>query len=393
MLLVTGFPGFIARRLVAGVLERNSREGAVALIEPRMGRRAERAVADLGATGGRVRLVEGDITAPGLGLSDDVARELRGDVTRVLHLAAVYDLTVPRALAERVNVEGTGNVLDFVESCERSPRLGYFSTVQVAGDRTGRIYEHELQLGQGFKNHYEETKHRAEVWVRDHMERIPTTIFRPTIVVGDSRSGEIPKFDGPYYALELIRRLRARGLPVSYLGRSQAHFNLVPIDFVVEAAAHIFDQPGGRTHVPARGAAVAAGTRAARPALPPVGRKPASRAPAGSCCGGAVARAGRRRAHRRSGRSAALLQPSDVLRRPQRAPLPRAGRDPLPPVRGLRLRVRGVLSLEAGRSYRGAWAERGGSPAVARRRLTGPWPSATTACPSCPALRPAPSLS
>ncbi len=247
MLLVTGFPGFIAGQLLRRVLERNPTEQAVALVEPRMRGSAARVASELGAAlgdgGSRIRLVEGDITQPGLGLPADVADELRAGMKRALHLAALYDLTVPQDLAERVNVEGTGNVLEFLESCDKPVRLGYFSTIQVAGNRTGHIYEHELQLGQGFGNHYEATKHRAEIWVRQRMDRIPTTIFRPATVVGDSRTGEISKLDGPYYALELIARLRALRLPLSYVGASKARFNIAPVDFVVDAAAHIFDQP------------------------------------------------------------------------------------------------------------------------------------------------------
>jgi thioester reductase-like protein len=245
MLLVTGFPGFIAGRLVEEVLGRNEDEQAVALVEPRMRAQADELAGNITGRLGdadRIRVVEGDITAGGLGLEEDLAAELLAGTTRCLHLAAIYDLSAPLDICDRVNVGGTGNVLDFLESCKQPVRLGYFSTVQVAGDRTGRIYENELQLGQGFKNHYESTKHRAEVWVRQRMDRIPTTIFRPTIVVGDSRTGEIPKFDGPYFALELIRFLRSHNLPVSYVGPGKARFNLVPIDWAAKAAAHIFDQ-------------------------------------------------------------------------------------------------------------------------------------------------------
>ena len=100
--------------------------------------------------------------------------------------------------------------------CER---LNYVSTAYVAGDRTGVVYEHELNLGQGFKNHYESTKFQAEVWVRSAMDEMPTTIFRPAIVVGDSRTGETQKFDGPYYALRFIAASAARGMPVANIGR------------------------------------------------------------------------------------------------------------------------------------------------------------------------------
>jgi thioester reductase-like protein len=92
-------------------------------------------------------------------------------------------------------------------------------------------------MGQGFKNHYESTKFQAEVWVRELMHRIPTTILRPAIVVGDSRTGETEKFDGPYYLLKTISRMQQLGRPVVQFGASEAFFNVVPVDFVVGAIA------------------------------------------------------------------------------------------------------------------------------------------------------------
>ena len=107
----------------------------------------------------------------------------------------------------------------------------------MAGWRRGVVYEHELALGQSFKNHYEATKFQAEVWVRELTERIPTVILRPAIVVGDSRSGETEKFDGPYYLLRAIARAHASGRAIPQFGRSEAAFNVVPVDYVVGAAA------------------------------------------------------------------------------------------------------------------------------------------------------------
>jgi thioester reductase-like protein len=105
----------------------------------------------------------------------------------------------------------------------------------VAGVRTGVVYEHELVLGQGFKNHYESTKFQAEVWVRGEMERLPITVYRPAIVVGDSRTGETQKFDGPYFMLRVVALAERHGLPLPQFGRSGAPFNVVPVDFVIDA--------------------------------------------------------------------------------------------------------------------------------------------------------------
>jgi thioester reductase-like protein len=239
--LVTGFPGFIGRRLVAHLLGGDAQARVVALVEERMLDGAQRAAEQIDAQ--RIELVSGDITRSDLGLDEQTGERLRAQVRRVFHLAAIYNLSVPLEVAQRVNVEGTGNVLDFCRAAERLERLAYVSTAYVAGLRRGTVYEHELSLGQGFKNHYESTKFQAEVWVRELMDRVPTTILRPAIVVGDSRTGETDKFDGPYYVLRGISQASAMGRPLPQFGHASAPFNVVPVDYVVEAMAAAATDP------------------------------------------------------------------------------------------------------------------------------------------------------
>jgi thioester reductase-like protein len=231
--LLTGFPGFIGTRLVAALLERNPELRVVALVEPKMADRARAAAASL--DGDRVEVLEGDIADRHLGLDGDQRERLQAELTLVYHLAAIYNLAVPQEIAQRVNVEGTGNVLDLCAGCQRLERLHYVSTAYVAGDRTGVVYEHELVLGQRFKNHYESTKFQAELWVRHAMERVPVTVYRPAIVVGDSQTGETQKFDGPYYMLRTISQSLGMGGRIPQLGKGSAPFNVVPVDFVVDA--------------------------------------------------------------------------------------------------------------------------------------------------------------
>jgi thioester reductase-like protein len=233
--LITGFPGFIARRLVRKLLADDPALRVTALVEGRMAAAARSAAADI--DGERIELVEGDIGERRVGLSDDEYRRLADDVDVVHHLAAIYSLDVPLAIAQRVNVDGTGNVLDFCRACKGFRKLEYVSTAYVAGQRTGSVYEHELSLGQPFKNHYESTKFQAEVWVRELADVVPSTIYRPAIVVGDSRTGETQKFDGPYYILRSISRSVRTRTPIAQFGRASAPFNVVPVDFVVDAIA------------------------------------------------------------------------------------------------------------------------------------------------------------
>src|SRR5205823_4708900 len=187
----------------------------VVLVERRMEDRA-REIAF--ACGEGIEVVGGDIAERRLGLDVATWERLTAEVTRVYHLAAIYDLAVPVDVAQRVNVDGTGNVLELCLAAPNLERLAYVSTAYVAGRRTGVVYEHELVMGQGFKNHYESTKFQAEVWVRARLREIPTTIYRPAIVVGDSRTGETEKFDGPYYILRTIARAAERRAPIPQLG-------------------------------------------------------------------------------------------------------------------------------------------------------------------------------
>jgi thioester reductase-like protein len=240
LIFLTGFPGFIGRRVVGALLERNPDARVAALVEPKQADAAAAAAASIDTS--RIEILPGDISERGLGLEPAAVDRLRSEITQAYHLAAIYNLAVPLDLAERVNVAGTGNVVELCASCNRLERLHYVSTAYVAGDRSGVVYEHELVCGQGFKNHYESTKFQAELWVREWMDRVPTTIYRPAIVVGDSRSGETQKFDGPYYMLRVVSRSVRQRSPIPQFGASDAPFNVVPVDFVVDALLAAADE-------------------------------------------------------------------------------------------------------------------------------------------------------
>lgn len=233
-ILFTGFPGFIGARLIPLLLEQDPEATVVALVEPRMVEKATAVAAQLGVAD-RLTIQPGDITARRLGLTEATWRRLADETVAVHHLAAVYDLAVPLSIAERVNVEGTQNVVDFCRACPRLERHNYVSTAYVAGLRGGTVRESDLWGGQAFKNHYESTKFAAEVIVRASMDEVPTTIYRPGIVVGDSITGATQKFDGPYYLLRTIQAAVRRRTPIVQPGGMSAPFNVVPVDFVIDA--------------------------------------------------------------------------------------------------------------------------------------------------------------
>jgi len=236
--LLTGFPGFLGSELVRRILRRPGDAEVLCLVQAKFAalatRRAEEIAREEKVPLARIALVEGDITEPGLGLSDP--EKTARDVREIFHLAAVYDLAVRRDLAMKVNVDGTRNVLDFAERAKGLERLQYVSTCYVSGRYAGIFRETDLVKEQKFQNFYEETKYLAEVDVRERQAAgLPTTIYRPGVVVGDSRTGETQKYDGPYYILRwLLKQPSIAVLPVPS-GADQLRVNLVPRDFVVGA--------------------------------------------------------------------------------------------------------------------------------------------------------------
>ena len=192
VVLFTGFPGFLASALLPRILARIGTADAVCVVQPQYASLARNRAAALVAADeslrGRIRIIDGDITSKGLGISGRLDARL---VVEVFHLAAIYDLAVPRDVAMRVNVLGTQHVIEFARDCRRLRRFQYVSTCYVSGRWRGTFTEGMLEEGQEFNNFYEETKQLAEVAVRNAIRvGLPVTVYRPAIVVGDSTTGE-----------------------------------------------------------------------------------------------------------------------------------------------------------------------------------------------------------
>ena len=237
-IFLTGFPGFIAGRLI----ERLAADGGrfLLLVQPALVERARAEIARLasrtGAAAARFRLVEGDITREGLGMAERDYAEASAETTVIFHLAAVYDLGVERDLAMRVNVGGTRGVNEFARGARNLRRYHYVSTCYVAGRRGGVIREDELRHEAGFRNHYEETKYLAEIEVEALKGELPVTVHRPAVVCGDSRTGETAKYDGVYYLIKYLL-MQPKLLSLANIGNRDVQLNVVPVDFVVEAMA------------------------------------------------------------------------------------------------------------------------------------------------------------
>jgi nucleoside-diphosphate-sugar epimerase len=157
-------------------------------------------------------------------------------------------LGVDRATAERVNVGGAREALELAKLCDKLERLVFHSTAEVSGNRRGVVQESELVAGQSFRNVVEETKARAEKVMRQAMDRVPIAIVRPSTVVGDTRTGEVDRFDGPYLLILLVVT-SPPDLPLPLPGAGDESLNLVPIDWVARASVAIGREPRakGRT--------------------------------------------------------------------------------------------------------------------------------------------------
>jgi dephospho-CoA kinase len=233
--LVTGFPAFTARRMIAQLRAAEPDTVLYVLASDAAASDAERTLAGLPERG-QAEVLVGDVGAMDLGLSSAEYRTLARELTWIHHLAGAY---LPGdADARRVNVAGTRSVLELARDAVRLERVVHWSTTMVAGDHVGTWYEHDLESGQRHHHAYEHTKFEAERLVRAAMRQLPITVVRPGIIVGDSRTGEIGPFDGPHDLVSAIVA-DAGQLRRLLLDRGDAPLCLVPIDYVVEAAWHV----------------------------------------------------------------------------------------------------------------------------------------------------------
>lgn len=235
--LITGFPAFTARRMIRQLVAAEPETRLYVLAREPFAADADRFLVAL-PDRGQAEVLVGDVCDMDLGLSSAEYRALSRELTWIHHLAGIYFMGTDEDTAHRVNVGGTRTVIDLARDAGRLERVVHWSTAMVSGDRRGTFYEEDLEAGQKFHNAYERTKYEAERLVRAAMRRLPITVVRPGIIVGDSRTGEIDKLDGPYYLMVVIAT-NASGVRLPLLGRGDVPLHLVPIDYVVEAAWHV----------------------------------------------------------------------------------------------------------------------------------------------------------
>ena len=237
---VTGGTGFIGRNLIRLLLERRGK--IYVLVRKRSMGKFEKLKADWGGAAKRVIPVAGDLKRPFLGIPPDRRKELEGEIDHFFHLAAIYDLMADAAAQEAANIKGTQNAIRLAEVV-KAKHFHHVSSIAAAGLYPGTFTEDMFEEAVGLDNPYFRTKHDSEGLVRQKC-RVPWRIYRPGIVVGDSRTGEIDKIDGPYYFFKLIQKMR-RMLPawMPTVGLEGGRINIVPVDYVAAALDHIAHKP------------------------------------------------------------------------------------------------------------------------------------------------------
>jgi thioester reductase-like protein len=249
--LLTGATGFVGMELLARYLERGQRKifALVRASDDAAARdRIDRVLVNLLGAGAdryapRVEAIAGELTAPRLGLDAERFERLAGEVGTIVHSAASVSFALPLREARAINLDGTRHMLELAELArERGglERYGHISTAYVAGTHAGRFAECDLDVGQQFRNSYEQSKFEAEQLVRSHHD-LPFTILRPSIVVGDRRSGWTAAFNVLYWPL----RAFARGLFTDVPAIPTAPVDVVSIDYVCDAIHELCESPGG----------------------------------------------------------------------------------------------------------------------------------------------------
>jgi long-chain acyl-CoA synthetase len=250
--LLTGATGFVGTEILARYLERTDRQmivtvraGDHAAADARLREAVECICGSADAYRDRLTAVRADIEKPGLGLDAWTRDALGEQVTDIVHSAASVSFALPLDRSRQINVAGTEEVLRLADLCDRRgglERLGYISTAYVAGACTDEFGEGELDVGQRFRNPYEQSKFEAERLVRAHGDRLPIQVFRPSIVVGDRRTGWTAAFNVLYSPLKAFARGTLRALPA----RRSAPVDVVPVDYVADAVFELSRRPVDR---------------------------------------------------------------------------------------------------------------------------------------------------
>jgi thioester reductase-like protein len=249
VIFLTGATGLVGSNLIPRILKNDSKSRLILLIRGNSEEEAEHRVdemlwemreeIDFDQAKQRIQVIKGDITLEKLEIPEYLYRRLAKEITHIIHSAATVQFQLPLECARKVNCEGTRNVMALAKLAQKNgqlQRVAYVSTAYVSGNREGKIFEDELDCAQQFDNTYEQTKFESEKYVRSLIGELPIIIFRPSIIVGNSRTGKTTAFNVLYLPLKLIYR----GIVTTLPGSRYTPLDVVPVDFVCDAINHIF---------------------------------------------------------------------------------------------------------------------------------------------------------
>lgn len=237
-IIITGLPHFVARLVADEIAETEPTASVTALVRAD---RIDRVRSEL-RNPSTIEIVPARIVLPDLGLADAHRLDLIEHVTDIYHFESLYHLGVDARQVEDVNVLGTRHLLEIARRAPNLRRFNHYSTAFVAGDRAGIVLESELDRGQRFRTPYERTRFAAELLVRRAAGTIPITIYRPSLVVGESTTGDMGTVDGPYFLLQLLTHTPGR-LPRRVPSAQNAPFNVVPADYVARSITALSRMP------------------------------------------------------------------------------------------------------------------------------------------------------
>lgn len=262
--LLTGGTGFVGKAVLARLVDQPLYDRIYLLVRTRRHQAPSERIVEIisrmfppgrvAALNERIIPIAGDLTEPELGLSQDDRAMIKSDCHQILHVGASTDFGSPLEESRLYNVEGTRRVLELACSLRESgvlKRFDYVSTAYVAGCKPGTVNEDDLARDQEFSNNYERSKYEAEVLVRAYAKRLPTAIYRPSIIVGDSKNGYTPHFKVLYWPLLLLSK---RDLLPFFACNQSAFLDVVPVDFVADGMVALMQKTttvGGTFHLTA----------------------------------------------------------------------------------------------------------------------------------------------
>lgn len=187
---------------------------------------------------GRITPLMGDVTLPNFGLSPEIYQKIAEQCTHIIHSAGNVRMNLPLAEARRSAVDSAHHIIDLAMLCRKNgnfKKVEFVSTIGVSGKMSGAVPETWLNHNRQFHNTYEQAKAEAELVVRDAIaEGIPITVHRPSMVVGDSRTGEIIHFQIFYHICEFLSGRRTLGVVPRI---ENIKLDIIPADYVAKVIA------------------------------------------------------------------------------------------------------------------------------------------------------------